>query len=401
MKLLHTSDWHIGAPLHRHSRDDDFRHMADRIVEIVGREQPDLFLLCGDVYDTAGPSNASVRFFTETMVRLREAAPCMTVVVTAGNHDSASGHEVFRPAWALSGVVTVGRPPRTEADLDSCIVTVPGKCVVAAMPYANVNFSYLDTAALLGRVAEVNADGLPVVLTAHTSVAGCDFTGHDMRSRDTDDGEVTVVGNIESIPLSALGEGYDYCALGHIHRPQTLRGSKGRVRYCGTPMAVSFDETGPRSVSVVEIESRGARPVIREVEVEPATALVTLPHDADGNPLETDWDTALGLLSEFRPGRPTYVRLNIAQTDPLPPDYRQRALDACAPGARLCVVNSRLIRNEADRPAAGISASEFQSIPPVEIARRFYADNGLEFGDVERQLFAEVMQRLETKKRDS
>ena len=166
-------------------------------------------------------------------------------------------------------------------------------------------------------------------------------------------------------------------------------------------MAVSFDETGPRSVSVVEIESRGARPVIREVEVEPATALVTLPHDADGNPLETDWDTALALLSEFRPDRPTYVRLNIAQADPLPPDYRQRALDACAPGARLCVVNSRLIRNEADRPAAGISASEFQSIPPVEIARRFYADNGLEFGDVERQLFAEVMQRLETKKRDS
>lgn len=376
--------------------------MADRIVDITAREQPDLFLLCGDVYDTATPSNASVRFFTETMVRLREAAPGMIVVVTAGNHDSASGHEVFRPAWRLSGVITVGRPPRTEAELDSCIVTVPGKCIVAAMPYANINFHYLDTKALLNRVAELNTDGLPVVLTAHTTVSGCDFTGHDMRLRDSDTGEVAVIGNIESVSLESLGEGFDYCALGHIHRPQTLRGSHGRVRYSGTPMAISFDETGPRTVSIVEIETHGAAPSVTEVEIKPLTPLVTLPSDADGNPAEATWDEVLDALEAFRPGRPTYVRLNVAQENPLPPDSRQRALEACDTGVKLCDINARLIRKDSPtRGSDGFTASEFRNVPPVDIARRFFADNGLTFGEEEMKMFDEALARIETQRRES
>lgn len=402
MKLLHTSDWHIGATLHSYSREADFHHTADRIVEIVEREQPDLFLICGDVYDTASPSNVSVRFFTETMVRIRQSAPDMAIVVTAGNHDSASGLEVFRRAWELNDIITVGRPPRQESDLDSCIRILPGKCVVAAMPFANANFNYLDTRDLLRRADKLNTDGLPVVLMAHTTVAGSDFSGHEQRLREESDQEITVIGNIESVDLSSLGEGFDYCALGHIHRPQTLRGSHGRVRYSGTPMAISFDETGPRSVSLVEIAGRGDRPTITEIEIEPAIPLVTLPHDSDGNPLETTWDEALRLLSEFHPEGEAYVRLNVAQTAPVPADHWLRAREAAAPGVMLCAINSRIIRNENPASAQhGFSADEFQSVTPLEIARRFFADNGLTFDDCEHRMFSEVLDRLETLKRES
>ena len=161
----------------------------------------------------------------------------MTIVITAGNHDSASRHEITKALWSTQNVYMVGSVDKD--DLRSQIVELPGrKGFIIAVPYINersIPEGFWQS--LLDEAAGKNPDGLPVVLMAHLTVSGSDFRGHD-------DARDYSVGGIDSIELDALGTGYDYVALGHIHHAQTLKGSGGRVRYSGTPIKYSFSEIG-------------------------------------------------------------------------------------------------------------------------------------------------------------
>ena len=96
MKILHTSDWHLGHTLYNYDRTEEQADMLRQMTEIVEKHKPDVFLLSGDVYHTPQPSAAVQTMFTDAMVRIHDANPGMTIVVTAGNHDSGTRHEIFR-----------------------------------------------------------------------------------------------------------------------------------------------------------------------------------------------------------------------------------------------------------------------------------------------------------------
>ena len=99
MKILHTSDWHLGHILYNYDRTEEQLSMLDQMVSIVEEQKPDVFLLCGDVYHTSQPSAAIQTMLSEALVRIHDANPGMTIVMTAGNHDSGSKHEIFRKPW--------------------------------------------------------------------------------------------------------------------------------------------------------------------------------------------------------------------------------------------------------------------------------------------------------------
>ena len=90
MKILHTSDWHLGHTLYNYDRTEEQLSMLQQIEDIVHNEQPDVFLLCGDVYHTSQPSASVQTMFTDALVQIHHACPSMTIVVTAGNHDSGT-----------------------------------------------------------------------------------------------------------------------------------------------------------------------------------------------------------------------------------------------------------------------------------------------------------------------
>lgn len=108
IKLLHTSDWHLGHALYGYDRSEEQADMLRQMREIVERERPDVFLISGDVYHTAQPSAAVQKMFAEAMVALHAVHPEMHIVVTAGNHDSASRHEIFRTPWLSINVHALG-----------------------------------------------------------------------------------------------------------------------------------------------------------------------------------------------------------------------------------------------------------------------------------------------------
>ena len=226
-RFIHTSDWHLGQNFYGYDRSEEQRDFLRQLALIVRQHEPDALLVSGDIFHTAAPSSAAVNLYVDAMLDIHNACPGMAIIVIAGNHDSAARLESDKRLWELAGVQVLGgicRDNDGKADLDRHIIRVAGKGTVAALPFAypasfplapdatDIERSQRQQAyfqALLDRANEDN-QGLPVVLMAHLAVSHSDITGHDPNMM------------MECVDISTLGQGYDYAALGHIHRPQMV-----------------------------------------------------------------------------------------------------------------------------------------------------------------------------------
>lgn len=387
MKILHTSDWHLGHTLYNYDRTEEQMAMLVQMVEIVKEQKPDVFLLCGDVYHTTQPSAAVQTMFTDALIEIRDANPGMTIVVTAGNHDSGTKHEIFRTPWRALKVYTVGSLNKDA--IDDHIIEVPGKGFIIAMPYFHerkIPDGFYTS--LIEAVKNRNTDNLPVVMTAHTTVKGCDFAGHD---NATDH----VVGGIDSLDIEQLGDGYDYLALGHIHHAQFVHTGKHNVRYCGTPLAVSFDENYPHSVSIVEIVKHEDAPKVKTIEIENPRPLVTLP--TKGN---ATWEEAKRLLIDYPDDIPAYIRLNVEIEDFLPVEANAEANTLIHDKkCRLCHINAKR-KPVKQTDAKMMTVQEFQSEEPITIAKRYAEDIGVAFDDEMIALFNETLEMIKADSRN-
>lgn len=369
MKFIHTSDWHIGQRFYRYDRDDEHRHFFRQLVDIMSRERPDALLVSGDIFDTATPSAQAQRMFVYALMDLHSASPLTRIVITSGNHDSGSRIDSLRRLWAEVGVDVVGafiRDAEGLCDPQQFIIDLPGKGVVAAVPFISGR-AYPPVSGddglqdrqkaffqgLIGKARSV-AGRRPVAVMAHMAISGC-AAGAD---------DATVIGGIETADIKAIGDGYDYLALGHIHKPQWVgRGSK--ARYCGSPFAMSFAETHPHCVDIVEITETGDAPAVRHEAIAPLRELLTIPEG--GAPL----DAALEAFANLDDACQAYVRLLIEEEGLLPADADDRA-NAIAEGkaCRLCEIK-KAPKAEAERGAKAarpLEIDEIRNMAPIDIA---------------------------------
>lgn len=381
MKLLHTSDWHLGHTLYNYDRTEEQLSMLLQMVNIVKEEKPDVFLLCGDVYHTPQPSAAVQTMFTNALVKIHDANPGMTIIVTAGNHDSSSKHDIFRTPWKALNVYTVGSVDTDH--LEELIIDIPGKGFVVAVPYVNErNMPKGLYQQLLDEVERRNSQHLPVVLSAHTTVRGCDFTGHENSSE-------YAVGGIDAYDLDDMGTGYDYLALGHIHHAQFVQGGHHRVRYSGTPLPISFDESYRHTVSMVEIASHGEEPSVREIEIRTHRPLVTLPTEGT-----VAWNEAKKLLEHYPDDIEAYIRLNVEVDGELPAEANAEAqLITQGKKCRFCLINAHRQSRQSGEMRM-MSVQEFKTQNPIDIAQRYAEDLGMDFDDDLREMFNETLRAV-------
>ncbi len=392
MKILHTSDWHLGHTIYDYDRIEEHSEMLHQMEKIVKKHRPDVFLLCGDIYHTPQPSASVQTMFANALVRIHDANPEMSIVITAGNHDSASKHDIFRLPWKALKVFTVGNlspDTRSGENYDDHIIEIPGKGFILAVPYVNERNMPEDLFQnLLSEVEKRNKSNLPVVLTAHTSVRGCDITGHDTAMHDN-------VGGIDYIDVAQLGSGYDYVALGHIHKPQYVHTGNHNVRYCGSPLPISFDECFEHSVTLVDIDHHGATPSYQTIEILNPWPLVTLPSQDWAT-----WDEAKKLLKEFPLDIRAYIRLNVVVKDYLPTTARTEALEIVKDKkCRFCLINNRRESSESNETKA-MSIQEFKAENPMQIAKRFAADSDIDFDEDMENMFSEVLQSINEENRE-
>ncbi len=385
MKILHTSDWHLGHTLYNYDRTEEQMVMLLQMVQIVKEQKPDVFLLCGDVYHTPNSSSAVQTMLTNALLEIHKANPEMVIVMTAGNHDSGTKHEIFQAPWRELNVFAIGQLEKENPEAH--IIEVPNKGFVIAVPYCaerNIPAGFFQR--LTDLVNEKNHEGLPVIMTAHTTVRGCDYTGHDHITEDDGEHQSTIVGGVDAMSLEQMGEGYDYLALGHIHHGQYVHSGKHNVRYCGTPLPVSFDENFAHSVSIVEIGRHGEKPMVKEIEIENPHPLVTLPTDGF-----TSWEEAKELLAQFPAHIPAYIRLNVEVEDFLPLEAQAEAsLLVEDKKCRFCCINAR--RKAVKRAKAKIlSVQEFQAEAPIDIAKRYAEDMGIDFDSEMQEMFNKMV----------
>lgn len=366
MKLLHTSDWHIGQQFFGYDRRDEHRHFLSQLADIVEQESPDLMVVSGDIFHTSTPSAEAQKVFVEGLLGVCGRNPAMHTIVTAGNHDSAVRMEADKALWTDKNVSIVGVFPRDEKSglaPERFVREIPGVAIVAAVPYVNPRFAnYREVFERIGKEVErQNINNLPVVYMGHTAV----LSGSEKCDEFDEEG----IGGIDFVPLEDFGQGYDYLALGHIHNPRTIEGSGRRARYCGSPIAVSFDEEQYRhGVDIVELE-KGASPTIRTIGIEQKRCVRTLPAHDIFAPL----DDVIALFEKMDGRCEDYVRLNVEVENYLPVDAQERA-ERIAAGkeCRLCQIYSRQKNKASDTGTKAMTISEFRELSPMDIAKKEY-----------------------------
>lgn len=361
MKLLHTSDWHIGQQFFNYSRVDEHRHFLHQLAAIVEREQPDIMVVSGDIYHVSNPSAEAVQLFVDGVLDVCARNKQMRTFVTAGNHDSALRLEADKSLWKRNNVTISGVFPRNDDSTlapEKFIHVVDGVAIIAAVPFVNPRFvDYSDCFSKIDKEVErLNKDGLPVIYMAHVAVGGADSLSS---------GEIGI-GGVDFVPLSSFGRQYDYLALGHIHKPMFLGGSDGHARFCGTPIAVSFDETHGHGIDIVEVE-HGRQPQVRTVEIEQLRNVMTIPTEP------VPFNTAIESLKNLSIDCPDYVCLNVLADESFGSGAQSIAADvASGKKCRFCKIQTTFNKIEQQEERRTMTLSEFKEVKPIDIAKSAY-----------------------------
>lgn len=281
MKILHTSDWHIGRTLYGRKRYEEFEAFLNWLAETMRHNEIDALLLAGDVFDTSAPSNRAQELYYRFLCRVA-ASSCRHVVVVAGNHDSPSFLDAPKELLKALDVHVVGSAsdPRDEVLVLHDAQGAP-ELIVCAVPYLRdrdiriseagesvedkerkliegIRSHYATVAELAEQKRRTLGAGLPVVAMGHLFTAGG-------QTADGDGVRELYVGSLARVTAEIFPESFDYVALGHLHVPQRVNGSE-TVRYSGSPLPMGFGEARQRKYLCL-VEFLGAAASVQLLDV--------------------------------------------------------------------------------------------------------------------------------------
>lgn len=284
MKILHTSDWHVGKVLKGQSRAEEQVAVLREILDIAAAERPDLIIVAGDLYETAAPTADTKKIVVRALSALRRQASA--VVVIAGNHDHGGEIDALRPWADEAGITLRGTVGKAEDHLVTGVTEGGETWRMAALPFVSQRYA-------------VRASEMFELSSAEASATYADHVArlYAALTRDFNDGSetinlaaahLTVVGGklgggerdahtIEAyaVPSMVFPSSTHYVALGHLHRRQQVAGPCP-IHYSGSPFAVDFgEEDNVPSVSIVDVSAHTAAKV-RPVPITAAVPLRTL-----------------------------------------------------------------------------------------------------------------------------
>ncbi|WP_131780581.1 exonuclease SbcCD subunit D C-terminal domain-containing protein [Legionella bozemanae] len=258
MKVLHTSDWHLGRLLYGRKRYEEFDDFLTWLAETIHNNEINVLLIAGDVFDTTAPSNRAQELYYRFLCRVASSS-CQHVVVIAGNHDSPSFLNAPKELLKVLNVHVVGS---ISEDLEDEVLVLRNKqgtpeVIVCAVPYlrdkdirvAEVGESiedkerkliegirnhYANVAALAEQKRNELGVNIPIVAMGHLFTAGGQtFDGDGVRD--------LYVGSLAHVTASIFPTCFNYLALGHLHVPQKVNNSE-IIRYSGSPLPMGFGE---------------------------------------------------------------------------------------------------------------------------------------------------------------
>ena len=281
MRLLHSSDWHLGRTLCGERRDAAFKAFLDWLLELIDARAIDTLLIAGDIFDSAMPPISAQNQYYEFLAALRTRTACRNVIIVSGNHDSALFLDAPGALLNALNIRVIGRAAENPEDSVVAVTDSKGatEAVVCAVPFLRESdlHTLTDAGTLTNRTERITEsvaghyrkstdaalrlypaleESLPLIVTGHLFARG-GKTGTSERE--------LYVGSLGDVPDSVFPPEADYVALGHLHRPQTVAGNPAH-RYCGSPMALDFSEAaGRHCVNLVTFN--GKTPAVEEIDV--------------------------------------------------------------------------------------------------------------------------------------
>lgn len=388
MRLLHTSDWHLGQTLHDFDRSYEHAQFLDWLLAQIEAEAPDALLIAGDVFDSANPSAQAQHQFARFLTAARERAPALSIVVVAGNHDSPGRLEATRPFLELFDASVVGQVDRRGPDafdLDRLVVPLMARdgevrawCI--AMPFLRpgdvpridgAEDAYLAGVAALYQRAIAHAQtrrqpGQAIVAIGHCHMAAGKASENSERR--------IVIGGAEALPADVFDAGIAYTALGHLHLAQQVNGQTN-LRYSGSPLPMSFAEIDyPHQIVCVDLYGETATE-IRSIRVPRSVELLRVPKshapldEVLAELADLDLSAYAARPAEAQPYLEVRVRLDAPE-----PGLRARVEAALAgKPVRLARIDPTSHRAEAESGRAAVSLTDLEKLEPEQVFERLCA----------------------------
>ncbi len=411
LKILHTTDWHIGQTFYDYDRTYEHEQFLSWLVGQVKELDIDVLLMSGDVFDVANPSARAQEVFYRFLREVSSAQPGLQIIIIAGNHDSAARLEAPKPLLEALNTTIVGLVHRKEdrsLDYEKLVIPVVNrqgerKAWCMAVPFLRLGDypsvpgavnPYTEGVTTVYQQAYQYAlnkreKGEAIIAMGHLHAAGAATSENDRSER-------AIIGGVECIPVTVFDEGIAYTALGHIHKAQRV-GKRENVRYAGSPLPMSFSEKGYKHQLIyIELEGEQATS-LKEVEIPVTAELIRIP----SSPRDLDLVMKeLGKLPEKEGSNQSapYLEVRVCLNGP-DPSLKHKIQSA--------VENKyvRLARIDVSYPEAGkeerkriMSFDELHNLEPLQIFSEVYKgkyQTGLP--DELIQLFNEVVQQVNIK----
>lgn len=302
LRVLHTSDWHLGKRLYNQQRYDEFTHFLDWLINAINDNAVDILIVAGDIFDTMTPSNKAQELYYQFLGQVAKSS-CHNIVIISGNHDSPTFLDAPKSILNALNIKVIGT---TSGHIDDELLILSQddtpKAIVLAVPYLrdkdirnsgsfdDIKNKEHDTIigitnhyqTLTNHAKQAQSDILekfnkkiPIIATGHLFVAGSHISSKDDGMRDL------YVGTLGQISASIFDDCIDYVALGHIHAPQRVAECE-HIRYCGSPIAMGFGEIGKtKQVLIVDFnpDHQTTKPSIHPLAVPVFQMLIKITGD--------------------------------------------------------------------------------------------------------------------------
>ena len=314
MKILHTADWHIGKRLKKQSLNHELKLFFEWLANELTHEKYDLLLVSGDIFDSYNPKTEDRALYYQTLTLLTQSVG--QIIITGGNHDSIAVLNAAKPLLKPLNISVIGGASDQLIDELIPVTTKSGEaCVIAAIPFlrdrdvlqnqtfdsdqdkpSQIREGYANHYQSIYHLANEHYPNLPLIGMGHLYATGAKLSESE---RDIQ------VGNQGAVSGSIF-EGYDYMALGHIHRPQRVN-NLDTVRYSGSPIALSFSEKSDNK-QVVKI-------TLTDNKVESIVG-IELPQFRQLSTIDGSYDEVKKILSQFESTCPlqAFIEVNIHES---------------------------------------------------------------------------------------
>jgi exonuclease SbcD len=398
MKIIHTSDWHIGQTFYEYDRQEEHILFLSWLKSEVKKQNADVLLIAGDIFDSPNPSADAQAIYYRFLQELSTENPKLQVVVIAGNHDSAARLEAPNPLLSGINVKARGIVKRNSAgEIDHDWLTIPltkdGKIAAwcLAVPYLRQGdyppaATYAEGVGKLYKylIEHLPDRGIPIIAMGHLHVAGSELSENDSHER-------ILVGGLDCVSAELFPDEITYLALGHLHRAQRVKADN--VRYSGSPLPMSFSERkNIQGVDVVEIKEGKAE--ISRLHFPAPVKLISIPEEAGTleNVMETVNFLPLGSATPLSP----FLEIKVKITEPEP--SLRFIIENALKGKDVRLARIVPVLPPQQQSALSLSFEELQTINPYNVAKDVFSRRygGKDMPETMQELLQSVLMEITT-----